>query len=106
MLLVTGDKKQLWELLLRSLGTFATLFRHTLLALGEGAPTGKREAVQLLAARISFDAAAFLQLLDIREQRADRNKLDVKDVAGRYLLAIQQTVAAVDRMLDAPGGKS
>jgi len=34
LLLSANDKKQLWDLMLRSLSTFTTLFRHGLIALG------------------------------------------------------------------------
>jgi hypothetical protein len=103
MLPVTSDRKQLWELLLNSLATFTTLFRHALIALGSSAPASKREAVQLLAGRVPFDPSSVLQLLDVREKRIGQDKLDVREIAGRYLAAVQQTVAAVDTMLDSPG---
>jgi predicted nucleotidyltransferase len=102
LLLAGGDKKRLWELLLGSLSTFTTLFRHGLIALGETPPKAKREAVQALAARIPFDVSAFLQLLDIRERKAEAKQFDVTDVFARYLTAVQQVTAAVDRMLDTP----
>ena len=100
LLLAGTDKKQLWELLLASLSTFATLFRHVLIALGERPPDSKRETIRALAQRIKFDPSAFMQLLDIREHKADRKQFDAPDVFGRYLAAIQQVTAAVDRMLD------
>lgn len=99
-LLAAGNKKQLWKLLLDSLSTFTTLFRHALIALGDTPPKAKRDAVQALAARIPFDPSAFLQLLDIRERKAETKQLDVNDVFTRYLAAIQHVTAAVDRMLD------
>jgi hypothetical protein len=101
-LLAAGNKKQLWKLLLGSLSTFTTLFRHGLIALGAAPPKAKREAVQALAARIPFDPSAFLQLLDIRERKAETKQFEVNDVFTRYLAAIQQVTAAVDRMLDTP----
>ena len=101
-LLTAGNKKQLWELLLGSLSTFTTLFRHGLIALGETPPKGKREAIHALAARVPFDPTAFLQLLDIREHKAEIKQFDVNDVFTRYLAAVQQVTAAVDRMLDTP----
>src|SRR5450631_639050 len=104
VLLAAGNEKRLWELLLRSLPSFATLFRHALIALGNPAPDSRREALQALSVRIPFDASAFLQLLDIRERRTDRRQLDVSDVFTRYLGAVQQVTAAVDTMLDS--GKS
>jgi len=100
VLLASGNQKHLWELLLGSFSTFATLFRHALIAMGEAPPKAKRETMQALAARIQFDASAFLQLLDIREGKLDRKQLDVADVFTRYLAAVQQVTSAVDKMLD------
>jgi hypothetical protein len=100
-LLVAGtNKKQLWELLLGSLSTFVTLIRHSLIALGDTPPDSKHETIQGLARRIQFDPSAFLQLLEIREHKADREQFEAADVFARYLAAIQQVTAAVDRMLD------
>jgi hypothetical protein len=103
LLLSANNKKKLWELMLGSLSTFTTLFRHTLIALGETPPKAKREAIQALAARVPFDASAFLQLLDIRERKAETKQFDATDVFGRYLAAVQQVTTAVDKMLDTPG---
>jgi hypothetical protein len=102
LLLAANKKKQLWELMLGSLSTFITLFRHALIALGDTPPKGKREAVQALAARIPFEPSAFLQLLDIRERKAETKQFDVTDVSARYLTAVQQVTSAVDKMLDTP----
>ena len=100
-LLEAGDNdRALWQLLLGSVSTFGTLFRHALLALGDAGPHSKREAIQLLAARIPFEPSAFLQLLDIRDHKADRKQFDAKDVFTRYLAAVQQVTSAVDTMLD------
>jgi hypothetical protein len=106
LLSAAGNAPAMWELLLRSLPAFATLFRHALQELGEPATPSKREAVQKLADRIGCDAGAFLQLLDIREHKADRKTADVNALFGRYLKTVEQVTAAVDRMLDsaAPGG--
>ena len=106
LLLTANDKKQLWELLLGSLSTFTTLFRHGLIALGDTPPKAKREAIQALAARIPFDPSAFMQLLDIRERKAEAKQFEVTDVFARYLAAVQDVSAAVDKMLDSPGSRS
>jgi hypothetical protein len=95
-----GDEKQMWDLLLRSFSSFATLFRHALIALGDDEHKSKRETIQALSARVKFDSSAFLQLLDIREHKAETKQLDVKDVFTRYLNGVQQVTAAVDTMLD------
>jgi hypothetical protein len=102
-LLASGNNTRLWELLLRSVSSFATLFRHALIVLGHDAPVGKREAVQALSKQIGFDASGVLQVLDVREKKLDRKKIDVRDVFSRYLAAVEQVAAAVDRMLDSGG---
>lgn len=100
LLLASGNDSRLWDLLLRSVSSFATLFRHALIVLGHDAPVGKREAVQALSKKIGFDASGILQVLDVREKKAERKKLDVTDVFSRYLAALEQVAATVDKMLD------
>jgi hypothetical protein len=100
LLLACGDDRRLWELLLRSVSSFSTLFRHALMVLGHEAPVSKREAVEALARQLGFDASGFLQALDIREGKLDRKRIKAGDVFARYLPAVEQVTAAVDRMLD------
>jgi hypothetical protein len=100
LVLATGSDSRLWDVLVRSVSSFATLFRHALIVLGQEAPVGKREAVQALSRQIGFDASGILQVLDVRERKADRKKFNVVDVFSRYLAAVEHVAAAVDRMLD------
>jgi hypothetical protein len=103
LLLRAGDEKGTWDLMLRSVASFVTLFRHALIAQRQPVPATKREAVKTLADALSFDASPFEHLLDIREHRANAKQFQVLDVAGRYLQAVEQVTAAIDRMLDSPG---
>lgn len=98
--LASTSDRRLWDLLLRSLASFVTLFRHALIALGEPAPSQKRETVQALSKRVGFDPSAMNQVLDVREQKADRKQFDVRAVFAGYLSAVEQVNAAVDRMLE------
>jgi hypothetical protein len=100
LLLASGNDSRLWELLVRSVSSFATLFRHALIVLGHDAPVGKREAVQALSKQIGFDASSILQVLDVRERKSERKQFNVADVFSRYLAALEQVTAAVDKMLD------
>jgi hypothetical protein len=100
LLLVSGNDSRLWDLLLRSVSSFATLFRHALMVLGHNAPIGKREAVQALSEQIGFDPSGILQVLDVRERKSERKRFLVTDVFSRYLAALEQVTDAVDRMLD------
>lgn len=97
-----GSAKRMWELMLRSLPAFATLFRHALLELGEPPAGSKNEAIERLAARVGFDPKAFLQLLDVRAHKSNPKTIDVNDLFARYLKEVEQVTSAVDKMLDSP----
>jgi hypothetical protein len=86
LLVVARDRNAKWELLLRSAPAFATLARHALIALG--------------APKAGFDASAFLQIFDVRENKVDRKQFDVDELFGRYLKAVEQMTAVVDALLD------
>jgi len=100
LLIAVGDDKRVWELMTRSISSFATLFRHALMVMGRAAPPGKREAVQALAEVVGFDSSGFLQVLDAKANGANRGTLDTSAVFSRYLTAVEQVTAAVDRMQD------
>ena len=100
LLLAAGNADAKWELLLRSLPAFGTLFRHTLIALGDAGAGSKREAAAVLAGKLGIDASVFGELLDIRERKKDRKSANVDDIFARYLKLVEQATAAVDRMLD------
>lgn len=100
ILLAEGNESRLWDLLLRSVSSFSTLFRHALIALGDTSQSARREAVHALAQRLGFDASAMLQVLDVREKKLDRKKLDVVELCSRYLAAVERVTSAVDMALD------
>jgi hypothetical protein len=95
-----GNKQQLWELMLGSLPSFTTLFRHALMILTGQVAASKRASIESLAQHIRFDASGFLQVLEVREHKLDRKQLDPKEVFARYLQAVQQVTEAVDTMLE------
>ena len=97
---VAKSERKLWELLLRSLPSFLTLFRHSLIALGEPAPSHHHECVQRLSKLVGFDASAIQALMDIRERKTKRDQSRVTDLAAGYLSVIEQVNASVDKMLD------
>jgi hypothetical protein len=100
LLMVSGKSDAKWELLLRSVASFGTLFRHTLIALGDADGRSKREAVAALGAKLGIDISVFGELLDIRERKKDRKTADVDEVFARYLRLVEQVTAAVDKMPD------
>lgn len=100
VLLASGNNSRLWDLLLRSVPSFGTLFRHALIALGDESQSRRREAAQALAKRVGFDPSAMDQVLDVREHKADPKNLDISHLVTGYLAAIEKVAAAVDAALD------
>ncbi|HLV87025.1 MAG TPA: nucleotidyltransferase domain-containing protein [Candidatus Sulfotelmatobacter sp.] len=100
LLAAEGDS-QLWDVLLHSVPSFATLFRHTLIALGKEPTATRRGAIQELSGQADFDASAVQTVLDVRERRADPKKLNVSEICAKYVMAIEKVAAAVDRALEA-----
>jgi len=106
LLLAGTDERQLWEVMLHSLSSFTTLFRHVLVELGETERKHSREAVTILSKKMSFDDSPFLKLMDIRSQKSERGKLQASDVAQGYLGAITRVADAVDQMPGHSAGPS
>ena len=102
ILLAGSNEKALWDVMLNSLSSFTTLFRHVLIELGEQGRKHSREAIQELASRLNFDPSAFVQLMDVRAKKSDSKQLRAGDVASRYLAAIEKVAAAVDTMQSSP----
>ena len=100
LLMVSGNDTAKWDLLLRSLPAFGTLFRHALIALGDAGAGSKREVTAALAGKLKIEASVFRELLDIRERKKDRKTASVDDLFARYLKLVHEVTAAVDRMLD------
>ncbi len=100
LLVTAGNEAAKWELLLRSLPAFGTLFRHTLIALGDAGAGSKREVAAALAAKLGIDTSVFGELLDIRERRRDRKSANVDKIFARYLRLVEQVTASVDKMPD------
>ena len=59
-----------------SVSTFAALFWHALMVLGEEAPPGKRDAINQLASLLEFDPAPFHTILGIREGHTRGGEVD------------------------------
>ncbi len=100
LLVASATDEAKWELLLRSLPAFGTLFRHTLIALSDAGAGSKREVAAALAGKLGIDTGVFGELLDIRERKKDRKAANVDEIFARYLKLVEQVTAAVDRMLD------
>ena len=98
LMLAGTDEHQLWDVMLHSLSSFTTLFRHVLVEMGQEERKHSREAVAELSKRLKFDDSPFLQLMDIRARPSDRRELRAGEIAARYLESIAAVTMAVDSM--------
>ena len=92
------NKTEVVNLMLESVSSFMTLFRHALIAMGEEPDSGQRGMLQQLQMRLNVDTQPFVELLDIRERKAKSGALDAKTVFPAYLNSIEQVISAVDRL--------
>lgn len=97
---VAGNRKAVLALMTRSVSSFALLFRHALVALGEKAETSKRDAVNRLATLLNFDAASFKPLFEVRDGSRNAKELNFQQVFERYLNTVTQAVSAIDRKFE------
>jgi predicted nucleotidyltransferase len=92
------DRRELIQLLVDSLPTFATLFRHVLMLQGGQPPVKKREIFHEAAQRLSISATPFETLLDVREGKRRLGDPEIRPVFDSYLREITRTVEYVDRL--------
>ncbi len=92
------NKKEVARLMLDSLPTFSTLFRHALILGGVAAPSKKREVFQAMAARFSISTEPFMKLLETREGKCKLADEEIKPLFEAYLTEISRMTAAVDKL--------
>src|SRR6516162_5008860 len=95
-----GDNKAVLRLMTESVSSFASLFRHALIALGETTAEQlshrKREIIDRAAHLLGFDAGGFNTVLDIREGRLRPGQVDVPATFRSYLQAVEKVTNEVD----------
>lgn len=95
---VVGNDKRVRRLMLDSVSNFSTLFRHTLIAMGEQPAPHKAENIKRLAEKIKFDPGIFLKLLQVRERKANESEIPAASAFAQYLDGISTVVHAVDAL--------
>lgn len=94
-------RQALAGLMTASISTFATLFRHALLALGERPPDGRRAVADRIAALVAADATPFQTVLDIRAGKQKENQVDFPATLRGYLELVERVTNEVNRRLKA-----
>src|SRR5208282_1285291 len=80
-----ADSRKTLALMTESISTFAALFRHALIALGEDAPPNKRSTMDRLGTVLGFDPSPFHAIFEIREGRKRDGDVDVQVTFDAYL---------------------
>jgi len=92
------NRVDILKLMLDSVSSFMTLFRHSLIAMGEEPQPGQRDMLQQLRTTLNLDTGAFLELLKVREGTLKSDALDGKTIFPGYMKTIEQDISAVDRL--------
>lgn len=98
-LAVGADPKKQLALMSESLSSFATLFRHSLIAMGQPAPEKKREIFTAIGSHLGFSAAPFVAVLEAREDHHKSASLDVGETFRGFLEGAMKVADEVDRRL-------
>jgi hypothetical protein len=97
-LALQNDRREVVQLMVDSIPTFATLFRHALMLSGAGAPVQKRAIFQEAATRFGVSKSPFDTLLDVREGTRRLQDVEIRTVFEEYLQQISQTAECVNRL--------
>jgi len=97
-----ADSRKTLELMTSSISTFAALFRHALIALGEDPPPTKRGTMDRLGSVLGFDPSPFHTIFDIREGRKRERDVNVQATFDAYLDRVARVAEEIDRRLAAP----
>ena len=101
-LLVAPEKKAAHLGMMReSVSAFCTLFRHALLALGQGMTGTAREAVDTIASVTGGNPSGFHTILDWRAGKRKEKEIDIEATLQVYLEFVEIVTNEVDRRLDA-----
>ena len=92
------DHREVTRLMVDSVSTFSTLFRHALILAGGEAPVKKREIFREVALRFDVSSSPFETLLDVREGARRLPDTEIRPLFEDYLLQITRTAEYVDRI--------
>jgi hypothetical protein len=101
-ILVAPKKTNVYlDLMTSSFSSFAALFRHVLIALGEAPAATKREAIGRVAQLTRADPGCFYAILDYREGKKKKQEIDVQKTLNQYFAFVEAVTDEFDTQLDA-----
>lgn len=100
--LVAPPKPKIYlELMTSSFSSFAALFRHALIALGEPPAETKREAIDRIAKFAAVDPSGFQAALAFREGKLKERDVDVEKTMNQYFTFVETVTEQFFRHIDA-----
>lgn len=97
--LAAGDRQEIAKLMCDSLSSFLSLFRIALRLYQPEVPSGKLDAMRVLAQHIPFDPQPFVTVEEIKERRRGLLRVDVRALFDSYWQSVETVTHAVDRLL-------
>jgi hypothetical protein len=99
-IVMMSDKERVRiDLMLGSVSSFVTLFRHALTIFGEPPARDKRDAIARIASACRSTPAGFEAILDLREGNKKENEVNAKRTLESYLELVDAVTNEVDRRL-------
>lgn len=95
-LLTGGKTKVVAELMVQSLSTFLVLFRAALRLFDETVPQKKMDALEKLAAHLSFDVSVFKTVQQLKDGEVKPKEIEIGELFGNYLKTAEGVIDAVD----------
>ena len=89
------------QVMTASFSSFAALFRHALIALGEAPAGTKREAIERMAQFSGADPAGFRAVLELREGKLKERDVNIEMTLNQYFAFVEAVTEAFDRRLEA-----
>ena len=100
-----ANARKTLELMTSSISTFATLFRHALMVLGEEPPPTKRSTMDRIGSVLGFDPIPFHTIFEVREGHKREREVDVQATFDAYLDRVVMVTEEIDRRLATPPAK-
>ena len=97
-LVLQKDRRELTRLMVDSVPTFATLFRHALILSGDSPPVKKREIFRAAAGRFQLSEKPFEALMDYREGTQRLDDREIRPIFEDYLKQITKVAEHVDQL--------
>lgn len=95
---VCNSKEQLSELMIRSLSSFVTLFRASLILLKLDPPVKKEEVIRTVAKHLQIKEEPFLKILEMREDklRLNLDEISLNSLFADYICEIESFITKID----------